>query len=307
MATAAQESSKRKREEETRLEPLQFSFDQSFAVTSKDGTSSPRTTVAHRFRKLELRDSDNVTQKVGGVTFVGVGLEDSGDDISSKPSKRQRSEDTGPKPEEVNFTKVTFGLIERNTPGTEGTGEPAPALSQSLSTLEARPDCATSDEFQTAKPVVDVPNPKLVGKRRAGTPPLKLKRVSQKSLASSAEVVDPIRAALTWHEDEITIYDPNDKDDDGTGINGVGFKPTPAMAQARTAKRRQQMAEYKHREESEARARRNQRRRGHHLHDHAAESRYSSPPGSQASVGTEVSPRKVRFSEEEGRNIAIKS
>jgi hypothetical protein len=79
---------------------------------------------------------------------------------------------------------------------------------------------------------------------------------------AAAEVIDPIRAALTWHEDEITVYDPNDEDDDGVGINGIGFKPTPAIAYARTQKRKQQLAEYKKREEREARARRSSRRRG---------------------------------------------
>lgn len=79
---------------------------------------------------------------------------------------------------------------------------------------------------------------------------------------AEAEVIDPVRAALTWQEDEITIYDPEDEDDDGVGINGIGFKPTPAIAHARTMRRRQQLAEYKKREEREARARRSLRRRG---------------------------------------------
>ncbi len=63
----------------------------------------------------------------------------------------------------------------------------------------------------------------------------------------------PVRAALTWHEDEITIYDPDDEDDDGTGINGIGFKPTPAIAYARRLKQKQQLAEYKKREAIDAR------------------------------------------------------
>jgi hypothetical protein len=69
------------------------------------------------------------------------------------------------------------------------------------------------------------------------------------------------RASMTWQEDEITIYDPDDSDDDGTGINGIGFKPTAAVAYARGVKRKQQLAEYRKREEREARARRSQRRR----------------------------------------------
>ncbi|KAI2616909.1 hypothetical protein GGS26DRAFT_438688 [Hypomontagnella submonticulosa] len=98
-------------------------------------------------------------------------------------------------------------------------------------------------------------------RKRAGTPPLAKRKTIEPSVEEEPVIVDPIRAALTWHEDEITVYDPEDKDDDGTGINGIGFRPTPAMAYARAQKRRQQLAEYKKREESEARARRNQRRR----------------------------------------------
>ncbi|KAJ4414813.1 hypothetical protein N0V82_007728, partial [Gnomoniopsis sp. IMI 355080] len=104
-------------------------------------------------------------------------------------------------------------------------------------------------------------------RKRAGTPPLvssnkvKVSNTGQPGDAAT-EIIDPIRAALTWHEDEITVYDPEDEDDDGVGINGIGFKPTPAIAYARTVKRRQQLAEYKKREEREARARRNLRRRG---------------------------------------------
>jgi hypothetical protein len=66
---------------------------------------------------------------------------------------------------------------------------------------------------------------------------------------------------MTWHESEITGYNPTDPDDDGTGINGIGFRPTPAMAWARSQRRKQQLAEYKSREAKEARQRRSERRR----------------------------------------------
>ncbi|KAL2151112.1 hypothetical protein VTH82DRAFT_6210 [Thermothelomyces myriococcoides] len=113
-------------------------------------------------------------------------------------------------------------------------------------------------------------------RKRAGTPPFPSRSAfsassssSSSSASSSASssstsptITDPVRAALTWHDDEITIYDPDDSDDDGTGINGIGFKPTPAIAYARAMRRRQQLAEYKKREEREARAKRSARRRG---------------------------------------------
>jgi hypothetical protein len=74
----------------------------------------------------------------------------------------------------------------------------------------------------------------------------------------------PPLSALTWQDSEITghLADPStDPDDDGTGLNGIGFKPTPALAYARSQKRRQQLNEWKLRETREARAKRSERRR----------------------------------------------
>ncbi|KAK4675333.1 hypothetical protein QC764_503420 [Podospora pseudoanserina] len=101
-------------------------------------------------------------------------------------------------------------------------------------------------------------------------------------------ITDPLRASLTWHDDEITIYDPDDSDDDGTGINGIGFKPTAAVAYARTVKRKQQLAEYRKREEREARSWRSQRRR-------RGESPAVSLSGSSSDVKKKVERRRVRF------------
>ncbi|KAI9643541.1 hypothetical protein NHQ30_008160 [Ciborinia camelliae] len=95
--------------------------------------------------------------------------------------------------------------------------------------------------------------------KRTGTPPLSR---SGDAMEEEREIVDPDRAALTWHDDEITGYKPDDPDDDGEGINGIGFRPTPAIAYARTERRKQQMADYRSREAREARARRSERRRG---------------------------------------------
>ena len=66
---------------------------------------------------------------------------------------------------------------------------------------------------------------------------------------------------MTWHESEITGHDPSDPNDDGYGVNGIGYKPTPAQALARSQRRKQQLAEYKSREAKEARQRRSERRR----------------------------------------------
>lgn len=70
--------------------------------------------------------------------------------------------------------------------------------------------------------------------------------------------------SLTWHDFEITgqELDLTSPDDDGEGINGVGFRPTPAMAWARSQKRKLQIEGWKNREAREARQRRIERRRG---------------------------------------------
>ncbi|KAK2610279.1 hypothetical protein N8I77_003727 [Diaporthe amygdali] len=136
------------------------------------------------------------------------------------------------------------------------------------------------------------------GRKRAGTPPLvatttKPANADQPGIPID-EVIDPVRAALTWHEDEITVYDPEDEDDDGVGINGIGFKPTPAIAYARTMKRKQQLAEYKKREEREARARRSSRRRG---------SPERAPKLQRKESARTESARKVRFTEGESTTM----
>lgn len=74
----------------------------------------------------------------------------------------------------------------------------------------------------------------------------------------------PHFSTLTWQDSEITghLADPaKDPDDDGTGLNGIGFRPTPAMAYARAQRRRQQVLDWKAREAREARAKRSERRR----------------------------------------------
>lgn len=67
---------------------------------------------------------------------------------------------------------------------------------------------------------------------------------------------------MTWNESEITGHNPTDPNDDGYGMNGIGFKPTPEIAWARSQKRKQQLAAYRNREAQEARQRRRDKRRG---------------------------------------------
>ncbi|TQS34261.1 hypothetical protein Golomagni_05363 [Golovinomyces magnicellulatus] len=73
-------------------------------------------------------------------------------------------------------------------------------------------------------------------------------------------IFDPVRAALTWQDEEITGYKMNDPEDDGEGINGIGFRPTPKEALIRARKREKQLAAYKDQEAKYARNLRRERR-----------------------------------------------
>lgn len=253
--------SKRRRDQETPLTPLKFTFNLNNSETVEDGSSSPRTTVAYRFKGLDLQCGGG---DVGPATSQAA-------DVADRP------------------------LLKRQKPD-----QPMSDISNAVDPAAA----AFLPKEASPKPVANFlvedneavePGPPESSGERAGTPPLKLKMYHPQAARDSdsddeeIHIVDPVRAALTWHEDEITVYDPDDKDDDGTGINGIGFRPTPAIAHARSLKRRQQITEYRKREESEARARRNQRRR----------------EGETPSGIGKASPRKVRFSDSELRNIAV--
>ncbi len=71
----------------------------------------------------------------------------------------------------------------------------------------------------------------------------------------------PSSSTLWWTDKEITGHNPTDPTDDGYGINGVGFIPTPAIANARAQRRKRQVADWKNREAKEARQKRSDRRR----------------------------------------------
>jgi hypothetical protein len=71
--------------------------------------------------------------------------------------------------------------------------------------------------------------------------------------------------SLTWQDSEITGHLLLDPDDDGEGINGIGFRPTPAMAFERSERRKRQVTEWRSRQAQDERQRRAERRRRAHV------------------------------------------
>ncbi|KAL6899009.1 hypothetical protein GGI43DRAFT_76463 [Trichoderma evansii] len=287
---------KRKRGSDASPPPLKFSFDLSATGPPEDGSNSPHSsTVVHRFRGLALGSAGRVVEAADEM------------DIESDESmrKRHRSDEGAHtivemQPEPISQPEPVLQPEQALQPEIElkpemGTGAVIEMADHATLQLEV-PHSSTEGLLQKAYPSINRLSESQSRKKRAGTPPLRFKKGHPHEGLSDAddeaEVVDPLRASLTWHEDEITIYDPNDKDDDGTGINGIGFKPTPALAHARVMKRRQQMAEYRKREENDARNKRSQRRRG----EAAAPARrdHKSLPS-----------RKVRFTDGESRNLTM--
>ncbi len=95
---------------------------------------------------------------------------------------------------------------------------------------------------------------------------------------------------LWWQPAEITGQDLDDPNDDGYGINGIGFVPTPAVTRARTEGRRRQIAAWKLREAREARQRRSDRRRHRNIECGGAGNIIAGLPDDETKQG-----RKVRF------------
>jgi hypothetical protein len=290
---------KRKRGEELWVSPIQFTFEHdplSFAFPSssadpEDGSNSPRSRVAHKFRGLALES--------GGGATVSSRHSDTLAETEESMRKRQRPDeimreaDAPPTPSAVQEAVDLDGKsMLPSTEPLQGSEIHVQAQEPQQHHTQKQPD----GNLQHAYPSINrLSESKSRIKKRTGSPPLRMKRPFRRPFDDSDEeevqIVDPVRAALTWHEDEITIYDPEDEDDDGVGINGIGFKPTAALAQTRAMKRRQQMAEYRKREESEARARRSQRR--------------GCGSGVKFRSEEQSPPRKVRFTDTDASNIAI--
>jgi hypothetical protein len=283
------------------LQTAQFSFDPLAPV--EDGSASPRSRVARRFQGLVLesgvrgvlpaRSSRSMSPKPI-LASIDDAMQDQGVEEGSR--KRMKVQDVE-MPDSVGDSEAT--VVEfRTTTLRFAPKSSSPDLAEPPGQTATIPELETTSQPNTTglagqKPLPPLPKTADPPRRkRSGTPPLssRTKPSCSNSRDSSEEpervITDPVRASLTWHEDEITVYDENDPDDDGTGINGIGFKPTPAIAYARTVKRKKQLAEYRKREEREARAKRSMRRR----------TGVSPAPG-PVNMKEKVEERRVRFLE----------
>lgn len=299
----------------------------------EDGNSSPRSKVAHKFQGLALggvvaaesgagslasssstnpgnHGASGAAKRSAKMSFGGGNDMYDGHiemQVDDAPTIRKRlklpDDDTDSTPRKhgttpTGFTTSVFAPVIDSSPNVpasmlEDSPDKKGSFNAGQSSTMSSP-CKIGEEITLSQN----PSDAKARSKRVGTAPL----VSAKTSAdghsmddSEMDVVDPVRAALTWQEDEITVYDPNDEEDDGVGINGIGFRPTAAIAHARSMKRRQQLAEYRKREEREARARRSLRRRASPKTGSEA---VKAPDGdAQPASSLEPPARKVRFTD----------
>lgn len=256
----------------------------SATLQNEGGVSgSPRTRVAYRFQGLDLEGDAITILDLGGLSQAGSAIEE-GDLLRKRPKILEGEGLEIPETPQGLETSFDSNGIQEPSQKFQGSllrnDKPGPVVFKGLGDQARNSSSKLSRSYPSINRLADS---KSRGRKRLSSPPLS-STMDASPVDTEDIIVDPDRAALTWHDDEITGHDPSDPEDDGEGINGIGFKPTPAEARARAERRRQQMAEYKSREMKEARAKRSERRRG----------------GASMTTGSkEEAERRVRFSEAE--------
>lgn len=183
-----------------------------------------------------------------------------------------------PRPSQQHAPPLEIQTLEREEEdGLKGADSPRTAVARKLGEMNlklavrsiAMPvlDFGRKDPGpKTKKPKLDSPERAIdPANQRAGSP---LKQTHLSGIPWPKDTFDgpssspEDASAFYWNDDEITGHLGMDPDDDGYGINGIGFRPTAAMAAARSLKRRRQVDEWKTRELREERRRRAEGRRG---------------------------------------------
>ena len=277
---------------------------------SSDANNSPRTKVAYNFQGLQLEDGGAVSRldlRKSNTPKLEPYVEGMEDENSIRKRLRilggHADESNEPRMEVpetpdarksfavvISPERVVDPILNEKAEGVILHNEIDPAILKSGAARKIQENSLIRT-YPSINRLAD--SKSRAPRKRMGTPPLfgsaEASLETQNGNPDNDWVVESERAAQTWHDNEITGHNPDDPDDDGEGINGIGFKPTPAIAYARTEKRRAQMAEYRNREAREARAKRSERRRGSEM--------------SKSSKEEQETARRVRFLEKEANSI----
>ncbi|KAK5056100.1 hypothetical protein LTR84_012653 [Exophiala bonariae] len=160
-------------------------------------------------------------------------------------------------------TKVsrTFGTLDLE----DEIGSNPEAAAQREMNLPTHPLGRHDEPSKNHSPAQSSPQPHIKNSVTLPKPPQKDNFSStDMSKVSPRSKSPPLEGEISehfWHDSEITGHDPTDPTDDGYGINGIGFRPTPALAWSRSQHRKRQLDDLKSREAREARQQRSERRK----------------------------------------------
>lgn len=259
-------SPKRKREDLSAimasLPPLQISTVNNEDATSEASADSPRTRVAEKLQQLGIESTEPPEVDQTELRMIPrKHLKRSASELSSIEDVSETTMQLDATPE---HTSQTLEIVE--TPDCRIHPSPVPPRSPRLAVYRRVAfSPPAKDEIE-----VQVPNPSHIPSPPPPAPLTSPTHMSDTGLKRPMSPLDldyelgPSPKALVWQDSEITGHDIDSStpDDDGEGINGIGFRPTPAMAYMRSKRRKQQVSEWKAREARDARQRRIERRRG---------------------------------------------
>ncbi|KAK5113549.1 hypothetical protein LTR62_003418 [Meristemomyces frigidus] len=236
---------------------------------------SPRTAVAEELRNLDIHRQPDPEQR----------------EISTSPSPAKRiKRNQHLEPEDYSGDRLLQAavsdptihtlsddindgsLLEREEspvqppplPLSDGADDPSPEKERGSVSPKARTSTASKTSTKRLRspppPASEHPSPKT----HPATPPAQ----AQTQNSPFPDQIHPPTQTLHFPNPTLQTlrprpsYSSSSYEDDGEGINGIGFRPTPALAFLRRQKRKQQVSEWKAREGKEARERRMERRRG---------------------------------------------
>ncbi|OCK81482.1 hypothetical protein K432DRAFT_350951 [Lepidopterella palustris CBS 459.81] len=220
------------------------------ASTPISSENSPRSVIADQFRDLKIKATIPV------LNFAAEGI-DAAQEVRKKAKRNDSIQAT---------MGSTMGGLRNISPmrGAQDSGTTFVDMDGYSDAVLEIPETAhmlfgfKSTNITSRLPAFTSSSSYKFGDEGSNSPPKPRSHPRRKSPSP------PLPSSLTWQDGEITghLADPStDPDDDGTGINGIGFKPTPALAYARVQRRRQQVLEWRAREAKEARQKRSERRR----------------------------------------------
>ncbi|KAI7283102.1 hypothetical protein KC345_g3099 [Hortaea werneckii] len=265
--------------------PLRVDTQQNMSDNPASGLDSPRSKVAERLQTLDIHQQHQPQQAArpshseDGRPSKRLKRESSPDPVPSDPGN---SSEIVSMPEAKSMAQATFSNNYTTlVPEIQETPDWRSQGSNGLFETTITTHNAMENVLDLAVPSIQAT--KTSPRKRLASPPPPLaspkpssasKKVNRFDSATSSPsttqddtstyLLNDDPTSLTWQDDEITGHelDANDPGDDGLGINGIGFRPTPAEAEARSQRRKKQIANWKAQEAKEARQRRMDRRRG---------------------------------------------